>query len=89
MDSKQFITALAERSGHATATANILVEKLTSALVDFGMELDAVAVPGFGTFTTSKHDEMIIEDRSTGKRTLLPPEIRMEFKPSILLRKKL
>ncbi len=89
MDSKQFTSALAEKSGLASATVNILIEKLTSVFVDFGTELDAVAVPGFGTFTTSKYDETVISDQASGKRKLLPPEIKMEFKPSILLRKKL
>lgn len=52
-------------------------------------DLDAVAIPSFGTFTAVKHDEEISTDLSTGRRMLLPPQITLEFTPAAMLRKKL
>lgn len=89
MDSKTFNARLAKtlrRTPEETAT---LVDALAKLMCEIGGELDSMAVPGFGTFTTVKTDERIVTDESTGKRTLLPPAITMQFQPSVLLRKKL
>lgn len=64
------------------------INAMVSAINRFCCDLDSVAIPGFGTFETIKHDEMIVEDVPTGKRMLLPPKIEVVFKPSVVLRKK-
>jgi len=48
-----------------------------------------VAVPAFGTFAPRKHDEAIVDDLSTGKKMLVPPEISIEFRPGAMLLKRL
>lgn len=74
------------RSPEETAT---LTDAFSKLMAETGTELDSVAVPGFGTFSTVKTDESIVTDAATGRRTLLPPSIRMSFQPSVVLRKKM
>lgn len=89
MDSKTFNSNLAKtlrRSPEETAT---LTDALSKLLIEIGSELDSVAIPGFGTFVTEKNDESIVTDEESGRRTLMPPCIKMRFQPSVVLRKKL
>lgn len=89
MDSKTFNTRLAKmlrRSPEETAT---LTDAFSKLMAETGSELDSVAIPGFGTFSTVKTDESVVTDAATGHRTLLPPSIRMSFQPSVVLRKKM
>lgn len=72
MDYKQFRKQLSEATGHTLADTDTLVEAFAAVLRSCGTELDAVAVPSFGTFTTDKHDEEIRTDAATGRRTLVP-----------------
>lgn len=74
------------RDARETATITDALSKLMS---EIGSELDSVAVPGFGTFSSVKTDESIVTDPATGERTLVPPAITMHFQPSVVLRKKL
>lgn len=85
MDYKQLKKNICEQTGRSAADVDALTEGLALILQQTGMELDAVAVPTFGTFRPVKHKETISEDLSTGKRVLLPPEIVMEFEPSASL----
>ncbi len=89
MDYKQLRKILVDRTGRSQADIDALVEGLSVVLRQHGAELDAVAVPTFGTFSPVKHDEVVSEDLSTGKRMLLPPEIVMEFEPSASMLRRL
>lgn len=62
-----------------TAFADIIKETL--------LEHDSVALPGFGTFTTSKSDEKVIVEPLSGKHQLVPPSINVVFVPSLKLTK--
>ncbi|MDE6684982.1 MAG: HU family DNA-binding protein [Duncaniella sp.] len=89
MDSKTFnsrLASLLKRNADETST---LTDALSKLLTETGSELDSIAIPGFGTFTTVKADESVITDTVTGKRTLMPPSITMTFQPSVVLRKKM
>lgn len=89
MDHKTFINRLAERMDCTPEQASTLADGLVEVLRETGSDLDAAAIPGFGTFSTSKTDEQILTDPDTGIRTLLPPAITMTFSPSVVLRKKI
>lgn len=89
MDNKTLITRLGTTLGRDTSEVSALIEGLCKVFKECGSDLDSVAVPGFGTFKAEKSDEHIDIDDSTGKRTLFPPKISIEFQPSIVLRKKL
>lgn len=89
MDYKTFAKRLAKVLGRSAEETATLTDALGKLMTELGSDLDAMAVPGFGTFTPVKTDETVMVDPATGSRTLMPPAITMEFQPSILLRKKL
>lgn len=85
MEHKQFHKLLCERTGRSSADIEALEEGLAMVIRQSCADLDSVAVPSFGTFRAVKHKEEIVNDLSTGKRMLLPPEISVEFTPSTSL----
>lgn len=89
MDNKQFISRLGKRLNRENTEVATLVEGLCKVFKECGADLDSIAIPGFATFKSVKSDEAIVYDEVNGKRTLVPPAIRMEFAPSIVLRKKM
>ena len=89
MDYKQFRKRLCELTGRQSADIDALVEGFAMILRDSCSELDSVAIPTFGTFVPKKHKEQIVDDLSTGKRMLMPPEITVEFTPGGMLQKRL
>ncbi len=88
MENKNFITTLSKRLKQDSDTTATLVSALTSAITDICSDMDSVAIPGFGTFQPLKTDEHVETDEN-GLRRLMPPSIKLTFKDSILLRKKL
>ncbi|WP_297062809.1 HU family DNA-binding protein [uncultured Duncaniella sp.] len=89
MDNKTFITKLSKRLNRDTSEVSTLIEGLNRIFRESGAELDSIAIPGFGTFKSTKTEERVVTDETTQERTLYPPVISMEFQPSIILRKKL
>ena len=89
MDHKQFLSLLSERVGRSESDIEALTEGLTTVIRQSCADLDTVAVPTFGSFVPVKHNEEIVNDLSTGKRMLLPPEITLSFEPSARLRNRL
>lgn len=85
MEHKQFCKRLSERTGITAADTEALAEALAMVMHNAFGDADSVAVPTFGTFTPVKHEEEISSDLSTGRRMLLPPEIRLEFTPAATL----
>lgn len=80
---------MSKRLNREPAEVTTLVDGLSVIFREAGSELDSIAVPGFGTFKSSKTEEKVITDETSGERKLYPPVISMEFQPSIVLRKKL
>lgn len=70
-------------------TIDILFKALNSSLKQNAEALDSVAIPGFGTFMTQKYEERVVDDTDDGQSTLLPPSIEMQFKSSVVMRKKI
>lgn len=89
MDTRQFAARLSERTGNSPREAAAMIELLGAIIAANCSDLDTIAIPGFGTFTASKHDEYIVEDTETGRRMLYPPAIVTEFRPSVILRHRL
>ncbi len=82
MDYKRFRKRLCERLGRNSADIDALVEGLSIVLRQSCAELDSVAVPAFRHIRPAcKHTEAIVDDLSTGKKMLVPPEISIEFRP--------
>ena len=66
---------------------DLLMTSMAETIKNFIKELDEVAIPGFGTFAPIKYDERI-SDSESGEMSLLPPSIEVEFKPSVVVRKR-
>lgn len=81
------IKELARRTGRDRKSIEALCETMRTCLIEHCGSLHTVAIPGFGQFEGIKHDEEIVTDRTTGQRTLLPPEITVNFKAAGKLRK--
>lgn len=88
MDSNSFVSRLSMQSGLPAEVISGKLECMAKVLKAYCTNLDAVAVPGFGTFTPVKNDERIVST-GAGKRMLLPPSIEVTFKSSVVLRKSL
>lgn len=86
MDNKQFITRLAKANGTDYKQTQALAREMFGALTDTLCAGDSVAIPGFGTFSPDKTEEHIAKDLTDGKTYLFPPEIRVAFKESGLLK---
>ncbi len=89
MDYDKFRKTMSERTGRSEADIDALTEGLSVSLRESCADMDTVAVPTFGSFVPVKHDEEIVNDLSTGKRMLLPPEITIDFVPSGRLRNRI
>lgn len=85
--SKTFVTELARRIGRDRKATETLLQALGQAAAKHCGELDAVAIPSFGTFAAVKHDEQIVTDRVSGAKMLLPPEVELTFQSATKLRK--
>jgi DNA-binding protein HU-beta/integration host factor subunit alpha len=89
MDNKSLVAKLAVKLGKSKADVTKLLEGFTQVITSCASELDSVAIPGFGTFEAVKHDEYVETNSSSGKRTLFPPHVEMNFTPSTVLKKKI
>jgi len=85
----ELIQRLSQSTGLQLELAEKLLSGFVKALTGSVHEGNAVAIPSFGTFQPTKVDERISVDSKTGKRYLMPPEIKIELKSSVVLRKKL
>lgn len=66
-----------------------LLYMIPEVMKKYAVELDSVAIPGFGTFASEKKNEQIVDNNETGNKTMLPPVIIVNFKSSVVLRKRL
>lgn len=89
MDSKTFVSKLARRMGADADTASGLTAALASVLRERASNLDSIAIPGFGNFVAIKQAEKVVDGEHAGKRLLLPPNIRIEFVASAMLKKQI
>ena len=89
MDSKTFNNRLARSLDRSPKQVAELTDALALIMRDSAKSLSTIAIPSFGNFVTTKTNEEIVIDRSTGKRLLLPPQITVEFNPAAMLRKKI
>lgn len=89
MDNSHIIEKLSSEFDYNSEEASLLLKEFVCAVRGFCNDLDAVAIPGFGTFQPIKTDEYITTNETTGKRTLMPPVVEVTLKSSVVLRKKL
>lgn len=81
MNNKDFIVALAKKSGYAQDFTQQLVRSLTDMM---GRDLEnneSILFSNFGTFEVRKHLERVIVNPATNKKMLVPPKLVLNFKP--------
>lgn len=86
MNNKEFITELSRRLDRDVTDVNVLVEGLATLLKEDCGALSSIAIPGFGKFVGEKSLERIELSEESGKRIMYPPQIRLGFEPSMILR---
>lgn len=89
MDEKTLIKEISDKAGLSSQKVTQLIEGFAKIIVESATEGNSVAIPSFGTFTSTKLDETIVKDQVTGKMMMLPPQITLEFQPATMLRKRL
>lgn len=77
---------MASAMGIEQSSCKEIETAMVGTLLDYCSNLEAVAIPGFGTFMPIKSDERIVKD-AEGKSFLLPPSIELKWRPSVMLRK--
>jgi nucleoid DNA-binding protein len=87
MQHKELVDTLSKSLGRSKSDINKLLEALSNVITERCSELDSISVPRFGTIEAVKHNESIEVDNETGKRTLLPPRVEMQFSASNILKK--
>lgn len=85
MDTKTFTARIAKALNCDQAEAANLVGAFATVLCERASNLDSIAIPAFGNFVALKLPERVVTDGD--KRTLVPPQIKMEFVASAMLKK--
>ena len=82
MNNKEFIAALARRTGKSRDQVQDLVLSTVQVMSDAFDEAETVTIANFGTFEAKKRAERVIVNPSTNQRQLVPPKIVLTFKPA-------
>ena len=83
MNNKDFITALAARTGHSVEETQRMVDTLIETMGDRFQAGDSVVVQNFGSFEVNKKLERMMVTPSTGQRMLVPPKLVLNFKADV------
>ena len=89
MQHRELVDTLSKSLNRSKGDVNKLLEALGNVVVERCSELDSITVPRLGTIEAVKHNETVEIDSETGKRTLLPPRVEMQFTLSNVLKKRL
>lgn len=89
MSNEKIVEELSRRLDIPSSQVEATLRALSNCIREYCCKLDTVAIPGFGTFQPVKYAEKIQTDLSTGKQMLMPPVVEVEFKSSVVLRKRL
>ena len=86
---KDLVDKLSKSLGRNKSDINKLLEALGNVVVERCSELDSITVPRLGTIEAVKQNESIEVNENTGKRTLMPPRVEVQFTTSNVLKKRL
>lgn len=89
MDNKHLLNHIAKDMERPVADVATLVEALSNVIATQCGNLNAIAVPGFGTFEGKKRNERVVTNPGNGKKMLVPPKISLNFKVSNVLKNKI
>lgn len=89
MNNKEFIAALAQKTGHKTDDVQGMVRTAMQTIIQTLTEGDSVSISGLGCFEVKKRMERIITNPGTGQKMLVPPKLVANFKPFATLKEKM
>ena len=89
MNNKEFITALARKSGYKVEDTQNMVRSVVYNITDRLTEGEQINFAGRGTFEVKKRMERIITNPGTGQKMLVPPKLVVNFKPVSSLKEKI
>ncbi|MBQ8463819.1 MAG: HU family DNA-binding protein [Prevotella sp.] len=81
MNNKEFISALAQRTGLKTTRVQKMTTEMIGAISECFIEGSDIQMTNFGTFELRKKMERIMVNPGTGQRMLVPPKLTLTFKP--------
>ena len=80
---------LEKKLGYSNEESESMLDATIEAIKEYAKDLDTIAIPGFGTLSCTKIDEQVSMNNVTGTQMLTPPQIKLSFKSSVVLRKKI
>lgn len=89
MEHKTLVDTLARNLKRSKKDVGNLLGAFIGVVEERCTSLDAIAVPGFGTFEGTKRNEAVVTDSATGKRRLEPPRVEVAFTMSNVLKNKI
>lgn len=89
MNNKDFITAVAARTGLTAKQSQTLTTSLINEMVTRLDDNTQLSVQGFGTFEVKKKMERVIVNPVTRQRKLVPPKLVPAFKPALTLKERM
>lgn len=89
MDYNTFLSGLSRQTGSDRQLTDKLAHALVEAIRHEAMQLNSVAIPGFGRFDSKKNLEYVAIDPEDGQKKLFPPTVSLSFIPGSLLKKHL
>lgn len=89
MNNKEFIAALAAKTGFKQDETQKMVRSAIAVMGSNFENGDSVSVPGFGTFEIKKRLERVMTNPATGQRILVPPKLVLNFRPNASVKEQL
>ena len=80
MRSKDFISALADKSGNTFANTQQMLQIIVQSLTSKFEAGENVSITGFGSFEIKKRSERVIVNPVTNSKMLVPPKLVLSFK---------
>ena len=89
MEKNNLTSILSEKMKREEGDVKVLLEGFSNLLREKFEASEMIALPGFGKFIPNKIVEHIETDATTGRRSLVPPCVVLEFEPSTILKTKI
>lgn len=89
MDYNTFLSGLARQTGFDINQTDRLAGAIVEIIRDESMQLNSVAIPGFGRFESTKTIEYVATDPADGLKKLFPPSVSLSFIAGSTLKKRL
>lgn len=81
MNNKEFIAALAQRTGYSQSDTQKMVNNLLNEMADHLQDGESLQVANFGSFEIKKKLERVVVNPTTQQRMLVPPKLVLSFRP--------